>query len=296
MPRKAAQEIFASFEEKVQGAQNLLDAKALAAAGSAGLAAGHLDKVIRLSDNAKAFSESAEQSSEEAKASALAAKQDFETVKGLFSAAIQNIDNHNFDPDSHGDIRGELDLAKGRIDSIKTDQTFNPTSENAQSGKAVAEAVANVSGGTWEKLVDFTTTEEVNGVILTKEEFPKIAKCKEFLVRIVYQKHNGNANLQLGTSRIEGNNKIILYYNGTTNVSYSAVSEQKAYIHLIDGLVHSVGTDSLTGQGALKTNASILVGDRFVNEDIYQLKYYLSDATKLIPIGTKIIIYGKVEG
>lgn len=176
--QKAAQEIFASFEEKVQGAQNLLDAKALAAAGSAGLAAGHLDKVIRLSDNAKAFSESAEQSSEEAKASAMAAKQDFETVKGLFSAAIQNIDNHNSAPDSHGDIREQLDLAKGRIDSIKTDQTFNPTSENAQSGKAVAEAVANVSGGSaekeWELIEDITLTEAVIQINIPKTKLQGI--------------------------------------------------------------------------------------------------------------------------
>lgn len=45
------------------------------------------------------------------------------------------------------------------------DQTFNPESENAQSGKAVAEAVANAGGGSaekeWQVIEDITLTEAV---------------------------------------------------------------------------------------------------------------------------------------
>ena len=57
-------------------------------------------------------------------------------------------------------INGESVLGKGDIKvqtKIEADQTFNPTSENAQSGKAVAEAVATVGGqgfGHYETVVE----------------------------------------------------------------------------------------------------------------------------------------------
>lgn len=177
------------------------------------------------------------------------------------------------------------------------DEQYSPDSENAQSGKAVAEAISDISGNlsAWKKIVDITTTQEVNGIVATAEEFPDLAKCKEFLVRVIYQKHGGTANLQLGSSRIECNTTIC-YHAGTTNVSYAAVCEQKVHIQIVDGLLHTIGTDGAVGQSALKGTVSILVGNRFVTEDIYQLKYYLGNNTSLIPTGTQFVIYGKVAG
>lgn len=48
--------------------------------------------------------------------------------------------------------------------TVVADQTYSPTSTNAQSGKAVAEALANVGGGDWELIEDITLTEDVSSV------------------------------------------------------------------------------------------------------------------------------------
>ena len=47
--------------------------------------------------------------------------------------------------------------------NLPIDQTYKPESENAQSGKAVAQAVANLGGGkTWRLIRDDTLTEQIN--------------------------------------------------------------------------------------------------------------------------------------
>lgn len=185
------------------------------------------------------------------------------------------------------------DMAKPPID-----QAYNPESENPQSGIAVAEALAGFSGGssgTWEKIVDITTTEEVNGIIATVEEFPKIAKCKEFMIRVIFQKHNGTTALQLGSSRLYLN-EVLSYQINNTNVSYAAISELKAHIQFIDTLVHTIATEGLTGQAALTGGVKMLVGPRFVTEEVNEIKYLLSITTNMLPIGTQFVVYGKVEG
>lgn len=234
--QKAAQEIFASFEEKVQGAEKLLDAKALAAAGSAGLAAGHLDKVIRLSDNAKAFSESAEQSSEEAKASAMAAKQDFETVKGLFSAAIQNIDNHNSNPDAHGDIREQLDLASGRIEDIE---------------KELAAVGSESAENPWALLHDITLTEAVNEIALD-------TNCKEIYIEGVFNMSEDKGGKSVSVY-LDQKNKYRLATSGAT----VSASDLKLYMR---------GEISLAPNGRLKglliTDGNVLGYSKYPIESV----------------------------
>ena len=52
------------------------------------------------------------------------------------------------------------------------DQTYNPESVNAQSGVAVAEALANVGGGGWKTLIDTTLSAEQAGVSTLYIEVP----------------------------------------------------------------------------------------------------------------------------
>lgn len=165
-----------------------------------------------------------------------------------------------------------------------TDQTYNPESENAQSGKAVAQAI-----GKWEKLVDITLTEEVNSIIATAEEFPKIAKCKELLMIASFPKTE--TELKLGASKAVINDGSICFYSGTTNTSTSHNYEQRARISIIYNEIHSTMTVGATA--GLKQAAYMSCGRRFVNGDINQFKYYL-DITSMFPIGTQFILYGKV--
>ena len=64
---------------------------------------------------------------------------------------------------------GNITIEGGSGSSITIDQTFNPDSENAQSGKAVAEAVAKSGGGTtdYEQLENLP---EINGVKLLRNK------------------------------------------------------------------------------------------------------------------------------
>lgn len=101
-----AEELFSLLEQKAGDAERKLDVKCEKAANSATLAAGHLDKVIAFNQSAKENSEAAAESAAAAEAAAESAEKDFETVKELFSSSLQNINNHNFDPTAHADIRG----------------------------------------------------------------------------------------------------------------------------------------------------------------------------------------------
>ena len=173
------------------------------------------------------------------------------------------------------------------------DQAYNPESENAQSGIAVAEALAN-TGGNWEKIVDITTTEEVNGIIATIAEFPKLAKCKEFIARAVYQPIS-TGSLELGGAYYYFNNKTSPIFRFSTTKLSTGYVEQRCHCIIADRLLYVTGTYNSAGFGGVTTTSGVLVGERFV-KNISDVAYFLNEKEALIPIGTQIGIYGKVEG
>lgn len=190
-----------------------------------------------------------------------------------------------------GEFKGE----KG--EAAVTDQTYNPESPNAQSGIAVAEALSNIGGGsgTWEKIVDITTTEEVGSFIATAEEFPELAKSKEYLLRVVLPKVS--ENLSLGTMNFNFKTLGITYeqplYINTVAASSASVNELRLHAFFIDDIAHAIG--GYGGQGSIKTAASVSIGDRTIKGDFENFACKLS-GSNMFPIGTKFIIYGKVEG
>ena len=50
-------------------------------------------------------------------------------------------------------------------EKITVEQTYNPESENAQSGKAVAEAISGISGGGTADMENYYTKEEINDIV-----------------------------------------------------------------------------------------------------------------------------------
>ena len=109
-------------------------------------------------------------------------------------------------------------------DSAVTDQTYSPTSENAQSGKAVAEAIASVggSGGTWETIADITL-DETNGdvnslsVQIPKETVDIVKQCTELMCFVEFTaKNNYSASKIYLSGQLTGLNLPVLYAtNGT---------------------------------------------------------------------------------
>ncbi|MBQ9977167.1 MAG: hypothetical protein IJP21_01070 [Clostridia bacterium] len=181
--------------------------------------------------------------------------------------------------------------SKVTIATLPVDQEYNPESEKAQSGKAVAQALTAV-GGTWERIVDITTTEEATGIVATAKEFPNISKSKEFITRIVLPKTDTIVNL--GAIRLYINREYIFRLNSNTT-STSGISEIRCHTIIADTLLHTVGTEGARGHGNVVGNASIFVGNYEIDTP-QEISANLNDATKVLPVGTKFIVYGKVEG
>lgn len=153
------------------------------------------------------------------------------------------------------------------------------------------------SGGTWTKIADITTTEEVNSIIATAEEFPDIPKCKEFIIRGVFPKSPTGENISLGALRVDfDNSSAICFYFGSITVNKDAIVENRVHSIIADRLIFSVGTQAAHGQAAVSANAHTLIGERFLSGDVTQIIYRLNTASNVFPIGTKLYIYGKVEG
>jgi hypothetical protein len=171
--------------------------------------------------------------------------------------------------------------------AVTTDAHYNPKSSNPQSGIAVAEAI-----GTWKKVFETITKEEVNSISVTVEESPKLAKCKEFLMVATFPKTE--TDLKLGTSRAAFNRDDICFYSGTTNTASNYEYEQRALISIIGNEISSIMT--VGAPAGLKQAAYMNCGRRIIKADIYKFVYGLVTLENRLPIGTKFVLYGKVEG
>lgn len=197
----------------------------------------------------------------------------------------------------------EIVISNNQVQSVEllaktvVDQSYDSNSTNAQSGKAVAEALLGVGGGncgTWEKIVDITTTEEVNGINATVEEFPDLAKCKEFIFRLVLPKTE--TALTLGALRIlaNGNNNIFRVNSVATQTANFA--EVRCHTIIADDLIHTVGTEAARSFANVVGNANTMVGNNLLSAELQKITIALSDTSKTLPVGTICKIYGKVEG
>lgn len=175
------------------------------------------------------------------------------------------------------------------LDSGDVALVYTPDDWHPQSGKAVAQAV-----GTWEKIVDITTTEEVNSITATKEEFPNLAKCKEFVMRFILPKTEESKTL--GAFKIHFNSaSYTCYFSNSISTSASVIGEIRCQTTITDGLINSIASDKANGQASIVGNVKQLIGGRFLTADINKIYCQLGDTTICLPIGTQFVIYGKVE-
>ena len=194
-------------------------------------------------------------------------------------------------------INNQSILGSGNItieggSDVEVDQTYNPESENAQSGKAVAEALQGANSQ-WKKLADVTITEEVNTITCTHEDMPQ---CKEFIVRAIFPASTTGETVSLGAAYCYlNNNNIVAFRFPATDINKSVITEQRCHILIADDLIYSIGNDAARGQAAVVANTNTIVGNRVITDNVTQIIYKLNDSTKSYQIGTQFQVYGKVE-
>ena len=213
------------------------------------------------------------------------------------SDSIEYLNSIGFEVDSTYQIKisnGELEyigkLKKGA--PMIVDQTYNPNSENAQSGKAVAEALQGANSQ-WEKLSDVTITEEVNTITCTHEDMPQ---CKEFILRAIFPVSTTGVNVSLGAAYCYlNNNNSRAFGFMATDINKSVITEQRCHILIADDLIYSIGNDAARGQASIMSSANTIIGNRVITDNVTQIIYKLNDSTKSYQIGTHFQVYGKVE-
>lgn len=131
--------------------------------------------------------------------------------------------------------------------SITVDQTFNPQSENAQSGKAVAEALANVGGGDWELIEDITLTEDVLQINIQLPTLPK-----EIYVEMVIHKPTDYNGGRLG---------IFFQYVNEKSGGYRGVLADSNNFDAEFGIISFQGTMRITPSGRITTTGQACSGE-----------------------------------
>lgn len=196
-----------------------------------------------------------------------------------------------------GELKGEKgekgDTGTPGKDAI-TDHSYNPESPNAQSGIAVAEALAEIGGGgkgTLTTIANITTTEAVNTIICADaNSFADIGKVGDFYVKITIPVHDAQAS---GHLFLYINNRSIIRVENF-DISYGYLCTNQFYSINIPNVSRiNMGAAKFSANEA--SNINLTTTSAAVNEPISSITVKLGTASSTLPIGTKIKIVGWVE-
>lgn len=187
---------------------------------------------------------------------------------------------------------GNIIIEGGSGSSITIDQTFDPDSENAQSGKAVAEAVAPISGD-YELIEEFTLTEDTEQIVRNQEPNGKPYAFKNLLVFISL---NQTINSTIITRYVFNKNGFQPYAFNPVNYIYFTDNVTPNYapctftveVRNRNGFYYPITTSTYSNDNiynAKVREASIFVKDGYVKEIEF------TNSTKFMS-GAKIRIYG----
>lgn len=166
----------------------------------------------------------------------------------------------------------------------QTDQTYNPESIHAQSGKAVAEALKPFSG-TYKHIETIVTTEGVQTISLSKEPNGNAYNFKDVFVKFVW-----NTDIM--------NKWVLLEITaGGTNVStfadtaYSNTADAKSWVRTLSCYGHRLflfsGVTTNLGYAHFPSELPLLYDE--TNKPINAIKIQFREP---FPIGTTIEIWG----
>ena len=171
------------------------------------------------------------------------------------------------------------------IANLSVDQDYNPESENAQSGKAVAQAVANL-GGTDEKyqlIETITTTEDVNSIKRAKEPSGANYKFKKLYLILEVKTATGTSGLN-----IRMNERVMGTLNNAISSSWDAKSIIKFEVFQGVNIVESVRRQHTNDfpNNAVNSSTSCSPGISSINS------FELYNNSVAIPTGSIVKIYG----
>lgn len=184
--------------------------------------------------------------------------------------------------------------------SITVDQIYNPTSRNAQSGIAVAEAIASIGGGSGGETffesstpqIDMTVEEEVSRIQITTLDDKNLSDYNFTTMKVTLenaQLETAGANSEVHV-RINNNNKV---YMCTPSNFCNNTSKQYwgGYVDLENGLMLSaqsaVGAYNYRGNVQMAADSSTLHDNQQITRiDVWGI-------TTPIPVGTRIKIWLK---
>jgi hypothetical protein len=135
-------------------------------------------------------------------------------------------------------IKTKVNKMQEDIDNLAPDQTYNPESQNAQSGKAVAEAIASVDG-TYELIETITLTEDVTSITRNTEPNGNAYRFKD--VHIYFNWTNGSTKGKSVTLEVHCGNKNFsafraydYAYNGSKSFMQTVYNHGKRFFIFSD--------------------------------------------------------------
>lgn len=207
---------------------------------------------------------------------------------------IQGVKGDNgedgYTPQKGVDYFTNEDIASLNIPTV--DQTYNPESENAQSGKAVAEAISEKQ---YELIEEITLTEDTQTITRTQEPNNNAYKFKNILAIVEIQGTNEDGYI-LCDNRL---NKKGLNPNGLTIDNFytwatlsGIVGKTRIFVETKqeNGLYRIYFNYPYTNSGSPDksiriSNSSILAPDSYINK-------FILTKNPTFSVGTKISIYG----
>ena len=233
-------------------------------------------------------------------------------VRGINEPLVSATIHFNYDPTL---------TTKGYVDEAlrnAVDQTYSPESTNAQSGKAVAEALTTVGSNDFELIGDLTITEDVAEVVWnTTDSGEPLTNYKDFFIyflgnftatenKALYCRANGGGLYFMWLSFSKSTNirgfwimieelietdKIEAYPNHAT---YKGTKMYKTTFP--NGLLGNVREEGLTTQGLADNNRALYSDFTIgaINEPIEKLHIgQTTSATSIFASGSRFLLFGR---
>ena len=172
------------------------------------------------------------------------------------------------------------------------DQTYNPKSENAQSGIAVAEALASVSGGTEPlKLIKTISLEEdVSDINVTFD-----IGLKEIVV--IMNVAFDEAAAKAICCRSDGGSWYMFYnsINLTTNNRYFYARAKEVGERLWETIMFGTSVPNLNGTNSTSVKISVEKRAQTISRYVKNLNFFTAGRTSKFVVGSTIEIWGVEE-
>lgn len=180
--------------------------------------------------------------------------------------------------------------------SAVVDQSYNPTSRNAQSGKAVAEALDNFSGGgsdTFTTIAKISVAEAVNTIVVDETTFPDIEKVKDFYITFSIAKpetvQSGNLLIKGKTSYANSCLGVIKTWNHASYVMIGHLYSKR----FDNNFRFNACAETLGANNTIAINLATTIAQ--TTEPLQAITIQCATAASTIPAGSVITIRGNIS-